>query len=129
MNVKNEDVLSEDVLAEQWFQFRYRLFEELIKAFERAKLEDGLQQKDVAARLGKSPSQISRWLRGQENMNIRSMHDMARAMNCRLRVHVDNVNDLAASNSQQNLDPPWQTLAETGSPLTGSASVYEYGNA
>jgi transcriptional regulator with XRE-family HTH domain len=80
--------IPEDELAEHWFAFKHRLVGQLQSAFRRVSLEKGLTQKDIADRLGMDPAFISRCLRGQQDMTVRAMHDLARATGCRLDVTV-----------------------------------------
>ena len=63
-----------------------------------------LSQKVLAEKLGKKPSFISRCLSGQQNMTIRTIHDMARAMDCRLEVNFVPLESLRPSNDRPNSD-------------------------
>ena len=72
--------IPEDTLAEQWFGFRRELLGEMHEMYRTRKKTHDLSQKGLAERLGKKPSFISRCLSGQQNMTIRTIHDIARAM-------------------------------------------------
>jgi hypothetical protein len=75
------------VLEEQWYGFVHELIENMQTAYRNAQKEDPpVNQKVIAERLGRKPSFISRCLSGQTNMTIRAIHDLARAMDCRLEV-------------------------------------------
>jgi transcriptional regulator with XRE-family HTH domain len=77
----NDEIrIPQSVLDEQWFGFVHKLLEQMQRSFRVAQVN----QKQIAARLGKKPSFISRCLSGQQNMTIRTIHDLARAMDCRL---------------------------------------------
>lgn len=90
----DSDRIPPEILAEQWFSFTHRLLGGLQAAFRRS----GLSQKDIAKRLDKSPAVISRCLSGQQNMTIRTMHDLARAMDHRLEVHLQPLSELRPTN-------------------------------
>ena len=96
--------IPEEQLAEHWFAFMHRLMGKLQQAFLAESRATGLTQQDIADRLGKSPSFISRRLRGQQNMTIRTMHDMARAMGCRLDVDLRPLRSLQPANRPSYLD-------------------------
>ena len=78
--------IPEATLAEQWFGFVHNLLSEMQKMYRTRKKTRNLSQKDLAERLGKKPSFISQCLSGQQNMTIRTIHDIARAMGCRLEI-------------------------------------------
>jgi transcriptional regulator with XRE-family HTH domain len=84
--------ISRDELAERWFAFQHELLTQLQGAA-RAAAARGLTQENIADRLGKDPAFVSRCLRGQQNMTTRTMHDLARAMDCRLDIRLEPLDD------------------------------------
>ena len=44
----------------------------VIRIYELMK-EKGLSQKDVAEKMGKTPAEVSRWLKGEHNLTLRSL--------------------------------------------------------
>jgi hypothetical protein len=98
-------------LAEQWFSFVHALMGGMQTAYrDIQKRQPGLNQKVLAARLGKKPSFISRCLSGQTNMTIRTIHDLARAMNYRVEVKWQPLDALQPVNRQP---PIMQPVAST----------------
>jgi transcriptional regulator with XRE-family HTH domain len=93
--------IDEATLSEQWFSFVHKLIGQIQHVFR----ESGLTQKTIAKRLGKRPEVISRCLAGQQNMTIRTMHDLARAMDCRLDIVVTPLRGIRSSNRRVMLEP------------------------
>jgi transcriptional regulator with XRE-family HTH domain len=48
----------------------------------------GMNRKDLAAKLGKSPAAITKMLRGDNNFELATMVKLARALDSELRVHL-----------------------------------------
>jgi hypothetical protein len=94
-------VLSKDQLGEQWFAFRHEVFGQLKDASRRSKFNE----KEIAARIGRFPSFVNRCLRGKENMTMRTMHDLARGMNCRLKVQIEDLDGLTPANRPRRDTP------------------------
>jgi transcriptional regulator with XRE-family HTH domain len=90
--------IPEDTLAEQWFGFVQHLLSEMQDIYRVRKKTHNLSQKGLAEKLGKKPSFISRCLAGQQNMTIRTIHDIARAMGCRLQITFVPLETLTPSN-------------------------------
>jgi transcriptional regulator with XRE-family HTH domain len=88
--------IREEDLAEHWFNCLQIAFGELREAF----AQSHLQQEDLAERLGKNKSQISRWLRGVDNVTLRTMSNLARAMGYRLRVVFEPLGSLKRTDNQ-----------------------------
>jgi transcriptional regulator with XRE-family HTH domain len=122
--------ISENTLADFWFGLRRKVFEQIGRQFKAS----GLNQRQLANRLGKSEARVSKWLHGRENITLRTMSDMARAMDCRLEVAVKPLSEVDAipnyrydelathSNSRQNIPP---SISATGSaaPLFSEATI------
>lgn len=84
--------IPDEQLADYWFDLRHAVFEQLTARFR----ESGLRQKDIAERLGqKSEARVSKWLNGRENLTLRTMSDIARAIGCRLEVRVRPLKDIS----------------------------------
>lgn len=93
-----DDRIPDDVLAEQWYGLMHQVIGKVQEAYREA-AKSGLNQKTIAARLGKkSPEVISRCLSGQKNMTLRTLHELARAMDCRLDVSVTPLKNIQPSN-------------------------------
>lgn len=96
-----DDRISPDVLAEQWYSLFHGLMGDVRSMF-RQLAKDGLTQKIIAQRLGKkNPEVISRALSGKKNLTIRYLHDLARAMDCRLEVTITRLSDVPRSNRSE----------------------------
>jgi transcriptional regulator with XRE-family HTH domain len=107
--------IPEDELAELWFGFKHQVLEKLQTMFRVL----NLRQDDVARRIGKDPATISRCLRGRRDMDLRTMHDLARGMGCRLRVELDSLDEVTPRNRRvpEVMEPG---LAD---PMTNSNSI------
>jgi len=103
--------IPDDVLAEHWFGFVHELIGRLQNAFRDARANSGLTQKEIGERLGKGPAFISRCLSGQQNMTIRTMHDLARAMGYRLEIGLQPLSSLSRANHQPQANRPAQSVA------------------
>lgn len=70
----------------------------------------GMTQKDIAERLGISEAYVSRCLRGHKNMTVRTMSNIARAMDGRIDLSVTLLGSLTLTNHP----PPatWQKMDE-----------------
>jgi hypothetical protein len=77
--------IPEEQLLDQWHEFKHEILEKLLDAYK----SGDVQEREIAVRLGKGPSFVSRCLTGNQNMTIHTMHDLARAMNLRLRIELD----------------------------------------
>jgi transcriptional regulator with XRE-family HTH domain len=50
-----------------------RLYSDIVVRIHEVIQEKGITQKELAARMGKSPSEISKWLAGDHNFTLRSL--------------------------------------------------------
>lgn len=83
----SQKILDRDRLDEQWAAFMQSLVGKLQARLYDLNEKEGLKQKDIAERLGRNdPTYISRCLAGQKNMTLRTIHDLARAMDSRLEI-------------------------------------------
>jgi len=127
--------IPDEILAEQWYGFVHRLIEGMQLAYRNSGEPQELTQKKIAERLGKKPSFVSRCLSGQQNMTIRTIHDLARAMDCRLEVTFRPLKSLRPANNpatsriaiqflvgdQQPIAVPVSTAAENFSSVIQDA--------
>lgn len=102
------------VLAEQWFGLMHRLIEAMQKQFRNS----GLTQHDIARRIGKAPAFISRCLSGQQNMTMRTLHDIARALGCRVEVSLVPLAELPMAN-RRPYPPSATAVADYDEPPGG----------
>lgn len=77
---------------------RNRLYEAVVKIVEDAARLDGKKKKDLAEKIGISPSQISRWLSGPSNWTIDSISDVLWALGGELDFDFVRFADRAKSN-------------------------------
>ena len=61
--------------------------------------ERGVTQQDIAERLNVDAAVVSRWINGRQNMTVRTLHNIARAMDCRLTVELEDTTQLHPSNA------------------------------
>ncbi len=79
--------IAPEILSEQWFSFVQGMIAMMQVAYrETQEIDPDFNQKILAGRIGKEASFVSRCLSGQQNMTTRTIHDLARGMDCRLDV-------------------------------------------
>jgi transcriptional regulator with XRE-family HTH domain len=106
--------IPEERLHEYWLIVLHDVLGELQRGARRAEA-DGINQEVIAARLGRSPSFVSRCLRGKQNMTLRTMNNIARAMDCRLAISLQHLADLRPSNrGALYLDQPLPRVRANG---------------
>ena len=94
MKATRQRRISEEELAERWFSVKHQAFEHLLECFRAS----GMKQKELADRLGMDESRVSRLLKGRNNMTLRVMCNLARAMEHRLEVEFRDLRHAAKSN-------------------------------
>jgi transcriptional regulator with XRE-family HTH domain len=114
MNASADKAIPESQLAEHWFAAQHESFERLAALFRAS----GLKQKDLADRLGKDESQVSRWLKGRRRLTSRAMSDLARAMDHRFEVHFTDLKAVQPTNRyfdarQAEAESNWQNSEAT----------------
>jgi transcriptional regulator with XRE-family HTH domain len=102
MAMTNVDRIPDADLAEYWSSFKHQILEKLQTTFRTR----GMRQDEIGARIGKDPATISRALRGRRDMNLRTMHDLARGMGCRLHVELEPLDTLRHKNRQPLREEP-----------------------
>jgi len=65
---------------------RNRVFETVWMEFVHQSETEGLTKKTIAERLGKNPSQITRWLSGPANLELDTVSDLFLAMNSEMTI-------------------------------------------
>lgn len=120
MSGRQVALIPADELSERWFSLKQQVLGKLQAAARRSKLT----QDDIATRIGKSPAVISRCLRGKENMTLRTMHDIARGMNSRLRIELDDLGQLAPRNRPRRDEPPKTILINPESQTRSEGNNY-----
>src|SRR6185312_6554510 len=111
-----------EVLAEKYFL----LMQDMISKLQHHFRESGLTQKQIAARVGKQPAVVSRCLAGQENITTRTLHDLARGMDCRWEFDLVPLSTLQPSNrpipdrpnENRNIQVRVEIIGSSGLPTT-----------
>ena len=99
-------------LDERWYGFFDGLVGKLQHRFYQFSEETGLSQKDIAERLGrKDATYISRCLAGQKNMTLKTIFELARAMDSRLDVDITPLAQLPKANNQPQRDVSGEGVA------------------
>lgn len=109
--MRNE--FSPELLAMQWFGFMHDLHSELVQAYRMA-AHEGLTQKEIARRIERDPGFVSRCLKGQQNMTVRTIHNLARAMGYRPKITLEALDSLSPANNQPG--PSWVPFLDAGAP-------------
>ena len=116
--------IPEHELAENWYGFMHDLLIEVQKAYRRAHKDRDLTQAEIAHRLGRDPAFISRCLRGQQNMTVRTMNNIARAMDCRLEVFLKDLHNVRNVSNARPSKTDWKPLVEsTATPSTQTSTI------
>lgn len=64
-------------------------------------IKKGLKNIDVAARLGVSEANISRWLRGNQNLSLDTIYQLADAVEEPLNIHIGVIDEFPAHQSNK----------------------------
>jgi transcriptional regulator with XRE-family HTH domain len=125
-------VLSERELLSYQADLRSQIFRQVHRTFRHLK-ERGFTQRKFAKRLGMHASQLSRILKGENDLRLETLSDLARALECRIEVRIVPLDTDAARKEEQpiifNLHPqnapanPYGTSAtikRNDPPLSGA---------
>jgi transcriptional regulator with XRE-family HTH domain len=107
-------LLSAPQLEELWYAFKLRTFRKLTKAIRLS----GCDQVEIARRINMDPGQLSRILSGERNVTIRTLFNIARAVDRRLDIQIT---DLAEMRESAGVN--FQTFTRTGGAEAGSNVV------
>jgi hypothetical protein len=109
-----------EVLSEQY----HLLLHDLVSQLQHRFREIDLTQKQIGGKIHKQPAVVSRCLAGQENMTVRTMHDLARGMNCRLEISLQPLDKLRPSNRPiQRASEPYHNTEAPYLSFSGATPV------
>lgn len=95
----NSDRISPTRLEDQWHTLLLSAFLKIRDAVQTAKAR-GLDQKQIGDRIGMDDAQLSRILKGDANITLRTMHKIARAVDCRLDIELTDLTTVKKSNAR-----------------------------
>jgi transcriptional regulator with XRE-family HTH domain len=108
--------VAEDAFGEAWFSFLHQTFSRLKTRF----AERGISQDELAARLDCDKAFVSRALRGQGNVTLRTMFKIARALEYRMEIGFVDLRNVPRVNRKHIEQRPLvfhgKGLAITGAP-------------
>ncbi len=87
-------------------RFRNRIYEAVIKAVEEAAHSNKWKRKDLAVRMGKKPSQVTKWLAGPGNWTLDTVSDLLFAIDAELDFFVTLFAKKTKSNEFHDLNWP-----------------------
>lgn len=90
MKLLNKAIDSKDVY---FFRQRHKnkVFQTVVAYFAQQAEREGLTKKELAARLQKDPSQITRWFSGPGNWTLDTISDLLLAMNAEMKISIKKI--------------------------------------
>ena len=85
---------------------RNAVYEAVIKAIEQAAEASPITRKEIARKIGRSPSQVSAWLSGPSNWTLDTVSDLLRAIDATMSYEVVFDRDRKKSNMHNSLWTP-----------------------
>ena len=76
--------IRDEVLAGHWYSFMHLLLGKVQAAFRNS----GMTEAEIAKRIGRDRAFVSRCLKGEQNVTVRTLNNIVRAMGHRLDVTV-----------------------------------------
>ena len=105
-------------------RFRNRIYETVVRALEGESKENKLKRKDIAARIGKKQSQVSRWLAGPGNWTLDTISDLLFAIDAELDFKVTRFKDKKKKNEFHPLNSTaWPPKVKTPQPETSQTTL------
>ena len=108
-----------------------RKYAEIVACVHDLMQQQGLTQRDLAARMAKNPSELSRWLHGEHNMTLRSLAKLEAELGEDIflkpvRIQRSTVSQIRATEQRVigyiTQPPSWKRSMSVCSTLTGAAA-------
>jgi transcriptional regulator with XRE-family HTH domain len=117
--VVQEKKIPEEELMAYRAELRGDLFRQIHRKLREMKAK-GFTQYRMAVRLGIEPSQLSRVLRGDTDIRLETLSDLARALGCRVRSTLAPLTNETVTDGSYKIEKGWR-LARPSEDTPGSA--------